>query len=241
MTVKQLSLYLNNEDESEVYLLREGILKSFDKCIKCSSSHLGRVRRGKIMCYECRTEWNMRKGSIIESKKISLGSFIGIIKLFADGVNAATCSRELEIGTKLTRSFYKILRLKIFKNESLKISDMHKVNFVIKDVNGQININEGKNIESENSIAELTATRTKDNQGIYLFNFSYKSRLNKNFLRRIERIDKLDNFYRYCQQYLLSFRGRDMNSLAAALQELAFRYNHRKEDMFTLLVTKIIN
>ncbi len=239
MTTKELSLYLNNADEAEAYLFKIGVLKTFNICVQCETSHFGRVRRGKYKCYECKTEWNIRKGSFLESKKIALGDFLGIVKFFSDGVNATRCAEELGIGIKLTRLIYSEFRLKLIDKKITNIHGTSKVSFFIREVDGNINISIGNNTVEEISAAELTATRTKDESGVYYFNFSYKTKYKKNFLRQIERIDNLDNFYRYCQLQLLSFRGRDINALAYTLHELVYRYNHRKNNLLEILISKI--
>ncbi|MHB1688085.1 MAG: hypothetical protein ACYCVH_12025 [Ignavibacteriaceae bacterium] len=239
MTTKELSLYLNNEDEAEVYLFKVGVLKRFDACVQCGFSHIGRVRRGKYKCYECKTEWNLRKDSYLERRKISLGEFIGIVKFFADSVNASRCAEEIEVGIKPTRHIYRDLRLKLIGRGLINVNDNHDVTFTIRETDGQINISIGGNTEGESSAADLTATRSKDSNTSYFYRLSYNNLSAKKILNHIDKIDNLDNFYRFCQERVLNFRGRDMNSLADTLQELAYRYNHRNEDIFNILINQI--
>ncbi|MHB1688389.1 MAG: hypothetical protein ACYCVH_13585, partial [Ignavibacteriaceae bacterium] len=138
-----------------------------------------------------------------------------------------------------TRHIYRDLRLKLIGRGLINVNDNHDVTFTIRGTDGQINIAIGDNTEGESSAADLTATRSKDSNGIYFFNFAYKDKQAKNFLQLIDRIDNLDNFYRFCQERMLSFRGRDLNSLAETLQELAYRYNNRENNLFEILINKI--
>jgi len=239
MTFKRLSFYLNNEDKAEEYLIKEGILNSFDKCIKCGSSHLGRVRRGKIMCYECKAEWNIRKGSFLEGKKVKLNDFIGCLKFFADGINAAKCANELEVSPKLTRRIFNELRTVILGNIRQILEDVHEITFHIREVDGQI-LFEVRNAEINTvTNATLVAKRSINSRREFIYDITYKSQKVKSVMKRIERIDSLDNFYRFCKERLLTFRGRETNYLVAVLEELAFRYNHRREDILNILIYKI--
>ena len=239
MNFRELSLYLNNEDEAEQYLIKSGILKHFDKCLICGSSHLGRVRRGKHKCYGCNTEWNLRKGSFIERRKISLGEFIGVLKFFSDGVSATRCAEELGVGIKPTGDIYADIRKALFVYKPFVLNDSHKAIFFIKEVQEQVVIELADAAIKNDDTSEFIAIRSRDANSSYSFNFNYKTKRSKNFLRNIEKIDRLDNFFRFCQERLLTYRGRDMNSLYYTLQELAFRYNHRREDFFNILINKL--
>jgi hypothetical protein len=204
-------------------------------CIQCGSSHLGRVRRGKIKCYECNFEWNPRKNSFLESRKISSGEFIAITKFFADGVNASRCADELELGVKQIRHLYSEFRDILFGGNVLNIEDPKKVTFFIRESNGLLELAADQSIDVGTSKAVILATRSKEKDTSYFYRISYKNLSAKKILKQIDRID---NFYRFCQEKILNFRGRDINKLAETLQELVYRYNHRNEDMFSILMNK---
>jgi hypothetical protein len=71
------------------------------------------------------------------------------------------------------------------------------------------------------------------------YRINYKNLSVNKILRQIDRIDNLDNFYRFCQEKILNFRGRDLNKLAETLRELVYCYNHRNKDMFPILLNRI--
>ena len=82
MNLMELTQYTSDDEKAEQYLQKIGILKTFDNCPYCGSRRLGRIRRVKIKCYECRKEWGVRKGSILEGMRIPLTKFLLAIKLF---------------------------------------------------------------------------------------------------------------------------------------------------------------
>lgn len=240
ISFKQLARLLINEDDAEAFLQNAGILKAFQSCPSCGSSHMGRVRRGKYKCYECTSEWNIRKGSYLEGKKIELPDFIGCLKFFADGVDATKCAHELEVSPKLTRRVFAELR-KLLIGEIQQVSEnATEVTIYIREVDGQVFVDTKPVNENDSAYGRIEAVRTINQERAFMYNLRYKNQTVKSMMRHINRINGLDNFYRYCRERLLSFRGRDLKSLVAVMKELAFRYNHRNEDILDILLTNII-
>lgn len=238
MTTKELSRYLVDEEAAEEYLKYKGILKACSECPKCGATHIGRVRRQRNKCYECKYEWNIRKESYLEGKHMSLSDFVGCLKFFADGTNATQSAKELRLNPKLTRLLFNDFRRILINTINLNIGEDEKVLLHIEELDGIIQISMVINNEIDNG-AELRIVRSKDIDGAYLYKFDYKNFNVKNLLSEINKIDGIDNFYRYCQEQILTFRGRNINSMIDILQELAFRYNHRYENLFDLLIKKL--
>jgi transposase len=235
MTTKELSIYLNNEDAAEEYLRNIKILQSFEICPKCKSTHFGRIRRSKYKCYECGYEWNIRKDSFLQGKHISLSDFIGCLKFFADGVNATQAAKELQLNPKLLRQLFNDFRT-LFLN-AIKVRK-DKLSLHINEANGKIRLSVLTKTEVTKD-AVLTIIRTKDSNGAYSYKINYKNFSTKNLLQEINKIDKLDHFYRYCQERILNFRGRNIESLIEVVQELVYRYNNHDQDLFEILIKRI--
>ena len=240
MTVKELSLYLTDEDKAEDYLREKNILKEFSKCPACSSSHIGRIRRQRIKCYECKYEWNIRKDSFLESRHLQLSEFIGVMKIFSDEISASKCSQELEMNRKKVETLYNYFRQQLFNIDKLKGTELNKMKFLIRNDKGIIDISMDVD-ELKEGGASLTIKRSKNIDNAYRYVISYKNLRVKNILRTIEKIDELDDFYRFCQERLITFRSRDESQLIWKLLELEFRYNHRHDDIFDLLINKLSN
>ncbi len=65
MNLIELTQHTSDEEKAEKYLQKIGILKIFEEYPYCGSKRVGRIRRGKIKCYECRKELGIRRGSIV--------------------------------------------------------------------------------------------------------------------------------------------------------------------------------
>jgi transposase len=97
MNLIELSELLLDDNKAEKYLLEVGILKTFTHCDKCGSEKLGRIRRGKIKCYKCKHEWNIKKGSVLDGSKLEMKKFILFIKLVDFGFNNQKIQDELNM------------------------------------------------------------------------------------------------------------------------------------------------
>ena len=238
MTTKELSSYLQDEDAAEKWLRLNNILKTFDACPLCGSGHLGRIRRERYKCYECRGEWNIRKGSCLESMHLECSIFIGCIKMFCDEIAAVRCSYELEVSRQTILRIYEDFRM-ILVGSSESVEDVNEVTFLINHESGGIRF--GLNKVSNESLhqAKLFLKRQKLAHGQYFYSITYNNINLKKILREINKIDYLDEFYRYCQERVLKFRGRNSAGLFGILQELAFRFNHRDEQVFDIFVNRL--
>lgn len=74
MKLIELQQYTTDEERAEEYLRKQGIIRRYDRCPHCASTRIGRVRRSKFKCYDCRREWGPRRGSILERIASTLGS-----------------------------------------------------------------------------------------------------------------------------------------------------------------------
>lgn len=239
MTTKELSRYLQNEEVAEEWLREKNILKTFEACPLCGSGHLGRIRRERYKCYACKREWNTRKGSYLESKHLALSKFIGIMKMFCDEVSASKCSYELEVYRNTVNELYHEFRNTLIGPIS-DYPDVNLANIVIVLEGNKVVVsisNKGLVIPQ---VSNIRLKRQKQPDGKYFYNIEYKSISSKKILKAIDKIDGIDVFYRYCQERVLKFRGRDISGLYFTLKELAFRYNHRSESIFDLLINGLV-
>lgn len=170
---------------------------------------------------------------------MTLNDFIGCLKFFADSMNATKCALELEISPKQTRKIFKDLRELLIGRKIPMDSEKENLILTIQETDGVIFIQfNTENLDSTNN-AFLKAKRSKDIDGEYCYNFEYKNLRLKTFINEIGKIDRIDDFYRYCKERILLFRGRDKSYLSTLIQELVFRYNHRNEDMIKILICKL--
>lgn len=117
MNLIELQQYTISEDKSEDYLRQQGILNQFDSCPYCESARIGRVRRGKFKCYECRKEWGPRRGSILEGLRVPLVRVLIAIKLFELDTSVREAARQLDLSYNTVYDLFDLFRQSIARTE----------------------------------------------------------------------------------------------------------------------------
>ena len=110
---------INDDKEAEEWLKDKGLLKRYDRCIRCNDNRIYRVRGKKYKCYRCKYEWSIRKDSILYGLKVPFTKFIMALKLFELEVSVLKASKELQLSYNTTRKIFNIIRIKIY-NHSIK-------------------------------------------------------------------------------------------------------------------------
>lgn len=118
MNLMELTQYTSDDEKAEQYLQKIGILKTFDNYPYCGSRRLGRIRRVKIKCYECRKEWGVRKGSILEGMRIPLTKFLLAIKLFELDTSVREAARQLDLAYNTVYSLHTLIRRAILVTDT---------------------------------------------------------------------------------------------------------------------------
>jgi len=95
-------------------------LKEFGSCPYCGSERFGRVQRNFYKCYQCKREWSIRKGGVLEGLKIPLHKFVLALKLFELEVPALRASKELELAYNTVHKFFQLIRKKIYQQSEKK-------------------------------------------------------------------------------------------------------------------------
>ncbi|GIU71984.1 MAG: DDE transposase [Candidatus Nitrosocaldaceae archaeon] len=105
---------INDEKEAEEWLKDKGLLKRYDRCIRCNNNRIYRVRGKKYKCYNCKYEWSIRKDSILYGLRIPFTKFIMALKLFELEIPVLKASKELGLSYTTTHKIYQLIREKIY-------------------------------------------------------------------------------------------------------------------------------
>ena len=240
MTFIELLPYLNNEEKAEEYLREAGILKKFETCIYCNSSSLGRIRRGKIKCYSCKKEWNRRKGSIIESSKISLIQFILFLKLYSYDFVTRIISKEISFSKDKIIELQKIIREEMFNSISVK-NDIDKSIAVGQGIKLFLDNNHNIRIVSSEFLLnkslkyyEISFCRKRDNYSNYYYKFQLKI-----FREGINKTDELHWFWSQNKNRFSNYKGRNVETMYLFLIEKIYRFNCRETNIYQEIISLI--
>ena len=114
MDIITLSQQLVSEEEAAEFLREKKILKTFESCPYCQSSHFYPVRRGKYKCANCKREWSQRKDSILENRRIPFSKFVWALKLFELEVPVLRATKELGLAYNTTHGLFTLFRRQIY-------------------------------------------------------------------------------------------------------------------------------
>lgn len=231
MTFLELLPYFNNEEKAEEYLREAGILKKIETCIYCNSGSLGKIRRGKIKCYNCKREWNRRKGSIIENNKISYTKYLLYLKLFSLNYLQIELASELNISRIKIRKMSNEIRililhsyLKSFRTFKQKENADFNSNIFLKfsesNIHAEFFDKPLEKIGLTNGLL-VTLKRNKNLSGEYFYSFQ------TNYIGNptTTKFNLLRN-WGTLKNYLIKFTGRSKTEMYLYLFECVFRINH---------------
>lgn len=244
MNLIELSELLLDEKKAEQYLLKVNILKTFIYCEKCSSSKLGRIRRGRYKCYGCKAEWSVRKNSILKGLSISCSKFLGLVKLFELEFTATKTSDELSTNLKTTKKLFHDLRLSLSKIDYLKFNTLDEIltgddtRIFITFENDEISLELASQDTIGSELLKIKRTRVPNREASYLFNISNMDA--KTIDRKINSFPiQINYFWRFARLRLNNYRGTKLNYLLLYLKEIEFRYNHRNNNLFQEIIKNL--
>jgi len=113
MNLIELQQYTTDEERAEEYLRQQGIIRRYDQCPHCESARIGRVRRSKFKCYDCRKEWGPRRGSILEGLRVPLVRVLLAIKLFELDTSVRESAGQLNLSYNTVYSLFNLFRQSI--------------------------------------------------------------------------------------------------------------------------------
>lgn len=236
MDLIELSKYLLDEKAAEEYLIEKGVIKTFGKCIRCESEKLGKIRRGKIKCYDCKYEWKQTKGSILEECRISASKFLGLLKLFELEVPAYKAAKILRIKPTKAYNYYNIIRRKI-NNSEIVSNKLTELLFQIKLFEEKIFVFPyDENLE--NKIILQIQRRRGENKVIEL---TVKYLDQRNFIKPTKYLrdnETLLNFVKELRIKLIGLRNQYYQDIYLFIKEVEFRFNNRNKEIFLELLSK---
>jgi transposase len=110
MNLLELQQYTIDEERAEEYLRKQGIIRSYDRSPHCESTRIGRVRRSKFKCYDCRREWGPRRGSTLEGMQVPLARVLHAIKLFELDTSVRESVDQLALSNNTVYDLFNLFR-----------------------------------------------------------------------------------------------------------------------------------
>lgn len=230
-----------DETAAEEYLYLKNILKKFDSCPKCNSTHINLVRRKNYKCYDCDTEWSYRKNSILENSNLSCSELIALINSFSEKQPVLYAAKYLGMGEKTIRNFYDKFRVAL-SNLSPEILHTLDVNLEKKSPYFRIECNDQKIITSiyigmgePGTYFAMTDTTKLKKENLTYFPNAYNEGIVKFHNINSEEM----KFWKYLTIRMSKFVGINLKNLFLLIKELEFRYNFNDNNLFDVIAGQI--
>ena len=228
---------LGSETQTEEYLQRKGILKTFDHCIHCESKEILRVRRGHIKCYSCKREWSGKKFSIIEDIHISPQKFLLAVKCFSLKLTTSVSAIECGVSENTIIKLFAMFRDKLSNISNIEIPEQQVIQiFIIADDNKskfRLQIN-GSDKHSIVATLSLRRIRRKDSGYSYCIE-------NHQILKTTHKttVSKVSNIIKEFGSQLEKLNARSTKELVRVTGEAVFRFSYKNEYIFEKILMKI--
>lgn len=99
-----------DEEKSERFLRKVGILRTFTECLHCGSDELSDFRKTGLRCRDCRHAWSKRKDSLLFHSAVTCREFVALVWEFGKGKTALKCSKNMGMTFPTVNRYYREFR-----------------------------------------------------------------------------------------------------------------------------------
>lgn len=253
-----------SEDDARDFLFRAGVLRVPSRCPSCSGDGIRPVRRNQYRCRRCKSEWSIRRGSILDGLRISFSTFLLLARSFADNRSANDAARCHNLSYNTVYEVYHRLRSAILATEEPRTlmtesaiqeqnppDARHQVVLGIQLTGGRIVVTE---VDSPSSAIITSLPVPTMQRGNILFIDAYGKQY-QGFItfapdrngRELLRIkanggmswSPLREFWDMAAGIWSAHKGLARDQIPSFVREVAFRYNNRDTDIFPVLLDRI--
>jgi transposase len=251
MALKSLESLLRSERRSYLYLMSKAWHKSRRFCVRCHSSKIYRLADKRYRCAQCGYTFHDFTRRWLGELNLTAQQWLWVLKLFELEVPAPRMAKEVGISYPTALKATYLIRRAIAQSSSdpvfCKESDVGRAQmpvFGILERNGKVSVCVPGELDAQSVLREQSKL-TKQGSIIFTGPFGeYDAlilrlrRLPAEAAKRVHgklSFNGLEGFWSFVRQRLSNFHGTSDQELLFFLNELAFRYNHRKEDLFDSL------
>jgi transposase len=261
MPLKSLESLFRSERRSFLHLVNEAWRQNRRFCVRCESSKIYRLADKRYRCGRCGYTFHDFTRRWIGELNLTARQWLWVVKLFELEIQPAQLAKEVGISYPTALKAIYLIRRAIAQEsgddsvtqlESDPARQEDRGNavygraFALKESDGVISIT----LIDHPPQAILREQPRFVRQGSIIFTGPYRqydavilwrSRLNPGATKRLSTgkplLDGLDAFWNFARPRLGKFHRTSDQDLYYFLKELTFRYQHRDQDIFGLLVS----
>jgi len=255
MVLKSLESLLRSERRSHLFLINKAWRKHRRFCVRCHSTKIYRLSDKRYRCARCGYTFHDFTRRWIGELNLSARQWLWVLKLFELEVPAARIAKEVGISYPTALKAVYLIRRAITQSngevycpgkapdEELPSEEKGRI-FAVLERNGKVAVCIPKDVNSEAVVRDQARLAGQGSIvftgpiGAYDALIMRRRWLPPYAARRAHgriSFDGLEGFWSFARQRLGAFHGTSDRELLFFLNELAFRYNHRNEELFDSL------
>jgi transposase len=266
MPLKSLESLFRSERRSHLFLVNEAWRQNRRFCVRCRSSKIYRLADKRYRCARCGYTFHDFTRRWVGELNLTARQWLWIVKLFELEIPPSQMAKEVGISYPTALKAIYLIRRAIaeahgrgdFAAENSaagSMSESHRERaaestgraFGLVEREGRITIHVVDDISAEGVLQEQPKFTKQgpviftgpfhDYDGMILWRFRLPARVAKRLPKGKWPLDGLDNFWSFARPRLSKFHRTSDLDLYYFLKELAFRYQHRDEELFPSLVS----
>jgi transposase len=265
MPLKSLESLFRSERRSHLFLVNEAWRQNRRFCVRCRSSKIYRLADKRYRCARCGYTFHDFTRRWIGELNLTARQWLWIVKLFELEIPPSPMAKEVGISYPTALKAIYLIRRAIAQgngdgeraidsragipaeNDAERPADASGRAFGLLERKGRISIHLIDDVSAETLLQEqpkfikqgpiIFTGPFRDYDGVILWRFRLPAGVAKRLPKGKSPLDGLDNFWSFARPRLSKFHRTSDQDLYYFLKELAFRYQHRNQELFASLVS----
>lgn len=264
MRLKSLESLFRSERRSQLFLVNEAWQQNRRFCVRCRSAKVYRLADKRYRCARCGYTFHDFTRRWIGELNLTARQWLWIVKLFELEISPSQMAKEVGVSYPTALKAIYLIRRAIAQangsDESAALasaaesgvkdrqaSETSRRAFGLVERDGRIILRVVDDLSVDEVLEEqpkfvrqgpiIFTGPFRGYDGMILWRFRVPTRVAKRVAKGKAALDGLDNFWSFARPRLSRFHRTSDLDLYYFLKELAFRYQHRDEELFPSLVS----
>ncbi|MBC7185604.1 MAG: hypothetical protein H5U38_01070 [Calditrichaeota bacterium] len=250
----ELSGILTDEEASYAYLLQRLQKMGMLRCGKCDFDSFYVLSRSRLKCRRCRWEFRPLVATAFSALNVPLSTWLRMVNHFVAEVPTREAAARCDLNYKTGLRAYALIRQAILGPWIHDAADDYQAkDCVAIGVLDKVDYGEARLLDAPQARAVLQSDLARVRKGKILYTETWQEYDTvvlfvdrRSYQRRKTRwadavyVDYIQGFWQYAKGHILGNRAINRGNIFMAMKELEWRYNHRDDDQFELIVDGLL-
>ncbi|MDZ7384626.1 MAG: hypothetical protein ONB07_00725 [candidate division KSB1 bacterium] len=250
----ELSRILTDEDASYAYVLQRMQRAGWLRCGDCGFESFYLLSRNRLKCRRCRREFRPLRTTTFAALNLSPAQWLSMVNYFVLEVPTHTAATRCGINYKTALRAYAFIRQAILSEAGIELSSDGRCREVLAvGIIDTVEQGTVKMLEPDQTRELLDSGVARVRKGMLVYTDRWGAfdtvvvlaerrawRHRKRVFQNSVYVDYIGGFWQYAKQYIIGNRALNRGNLLMLCKELEWRYNHRTEDQFEMIVDRML-